>query len=238
MRMIAKSVGFLVVLTFAIAASGGENVVFQEKVLPRANPTAFEFNASVSEVTNAVRRSHDEWSHEMSKKYGSKTWDGVGDAVSRRVHTRRLQMIGLESLVWKGDADSLTRGLLTKPGNENDAYLLGMEAPYCESAVYFQDGQPLIYHADFHIHLASVASGRTRVEITTYDPQVAAGVDRRFSPVSSGPGLFTVEVAPTTVEEYQILLGIGRILGTTNMPQLAIPGVDASAKQIVRPFPK
>jgi hypothetical protein len=113
-----------------------------------------------------------------------------------------------------------------------------MEVPYGESQVYFEGATPLIYYADFHIHVIPVASGKTRVEITAYDSRVAAGVDRRFSWVSSGPGLFVVAVAPTTVEEYQILLGIGEKLGTKNMPPLVLPGADAPVRQLVKPTNK
>ena len=209
-------------------------VSLQEKVLTRPNPTAYDFDAGIGEVKAAIQKQHEDWSHQMSTRYGHKICGGDGDAASRQIYTRRLQMIGLESLVWKGDADSLTRGLLTRAGNENDACLLGMEAPYSESQVYFQEGQPLIYHADFHIHLAPLGSGKTRVEITTYDSRVAAGVDRRFSVHSSGPGLFTVTVAPTTIEEYQILLGIGEKLGITNMPPLVTPGPASPVRQHVK----
>ena len=230
-----RVLGLLAVLALAgCNPPVASQVTLQEKVLPHPNPTTYDFDASIGEVRAAIRKEHEDWGQEMSIKYGNKTWGGDGDVASRQLYTRRLQMIGSESLVWKGDADSLARGLLTRPGNEDDAYLLGMEAPYSESQVYFQGGQPLIYHADFHIHLALLGSGRTRVEITTYDSRVAAGVDRSPTVHFSGSSLFTVAVAPTTVEEYQILRGIGQRLGVTNMPPLVTPRPDSSVRQVVK----
>ncbi len=229
------SLGLLIGATLTFAGCGQREVTFQERVLAHPNPTAYEFEAGVSDVKRAIQESYDGWHFGTSKAYTAKVWQGDGDAVSKRVHSRALQLVGHEVLLWKGDGDSITKGLLIKPGNENDAYLLGMEAPYGESQVYFGGATPLIYYANFHIHLAPVASGKTRVEITTYDCKVAAGVDRRFFPVSSGPGLFVVAVAPTTVEEYQILLRISEKLGTKNMPPLVAPGHDSAVRQLTKP---
>ncbi len=229
-------VGAVVLAAAGCERTGSTQISLQERLLPRANPTSYEFEANISETKAAIQRAYDDWHYETSKNYGERTWRGEGDAVSRRVYSRALQLIGHELLVWR-EGDALANGLLSKPGNENDAYLSGQEAPFCESEVYFKDGQPLIYYADFQIHLAGVGPKRTRVEILTYGSKVAVGVDKRFSPVH-GPGFFLLDVAPTTVEEYQILLKIGEQLGAKEMPKLVAPGPDSAVRQITKPRPR
>ena len=189
------------------------------------------FQASVAAVTNAVQKAYETWYYGTSRAYGRREWQGEGDALSKKVHTRSLQLVGHEFLLWR-DSAPLAKGVFARPENQNDAFLYGGVAPYCESKVYFKDGQPLIYFADFHIHLAEVEPGKTRVEITTYDSRIAVGVDRGFSPLGD-PGLRHVKIAPTSVEEYEILLGIGAELGVKDTPNLIAPGPETPSRSLL-----
>jgi hypothetical protein len=225
-----------VVMTAFVAGcgqSGKGQVTLEERVLLSRNPTNYEFNASIIDTKAAIQKAYDDWHYDTSRKYEDKLWAGDGDAVTTRVYSQALQLIGHEQLFWKGDADALSKGLLTKPGNENDAYLYGGDAPYCESQVYFKNGVPLIYYADFELHLTALNAERTRVEILTLSSKVAAGIDRRFSPVR-GPGLILVDVPSTTIEEYQILRKIGLKLGTRDMAPVVTPGSNAPVRQLTR----
>jgi hypothetical protein len=213
--------------------SQSEQVTLQEKLLSHPNPMSYEFDAAVRDVQGATQKAFDKWREEQTRAYQSSVWKGSGDTNSRHLLTLALQLSGSMHLLWKGDGDALAKDLLTKAGNENDAYLVGMEAPVGESKVYFKNGQPLIYYADFHIHLTAVGLQRTRVEIFTYDPNVVTGVDESWSP--HGPSFIGVKVDPTTVEEYQILLGIGAQLGTKDMPPLVTPGSDSPVKELTLP---
>ena len=229
--------GLFIGVTLAFAGCGQRHlsqVAVQERLLPHPNPTAYDFDATVSDVKASIQTAYDDWHFETSKRYGEKVWHGDGDAVSKRVHSRALQLIGHELLRWRQEGDGLANGPLAKPGKENDAYLAGEGAPFCESEVYFKDSQPLLYYADFHIHLTAISPRKTRVEIYTYGSKVAADVDQRFSPVH-GPGLKLVDVAPTTVEEYQILRRIGDKLGVKEMPPLVTPPPNAPLRQITKP---
>ena len=153
--MNALRFGLLVLATFPFTGCGkppSAAIILQEQLLPHLNPTNYEFQVTIIDVKAAIQKGYENWQSEMTKKYRNRVWQGDGNAVSKRVHSRALQLVGLELLLWKGDGDALTKGLLAKPGNEDDAYLSGQEAPFSESRVYFKDGQPLIYYADFHIH--------------------------------------------------------------------------------------
>lgn len=210
-----------------------EQITLQERLLSQPNPTNYKFDATISGITNAIRKAFDKWQEEQTKKYQRKEWEGVGDATTKHFLTLALQSSGLVSLFFKGDADALSKNLLTKAGNENDAYLFGSTSSLGESQVYFKGGHPLIYYADFHIHLTAISPQKTRVEIFTYGSRVVTGVDKRYSP--HGPSLIFVEVPPTTIEQYQILLRIGQQLGITNMPPLVVPGRDASVRELTLP---
>lgn len=208
-------------------------VAIQERLLPHPNPTNYEFEASVSDVKNAIKKAFDKWLTEQSKHNRERVWKGNSDPEAKRLLTMLLQLPP-GSLFWKGDADALSKHLLTKPGNENDAYFYGTDSPVGESQVYFKDGQPLIYFADFHIHITAVESRKTRVEIFTYDSSVNTSVNAPWSP-AHGRSFVYVKVNPTTIEQYQILLGIGKQLGKNDMPPLVTPEPDVSVKELTLP---
>ncbi|MGH7979530.1 MAG: hypothetical protein ACREE6_09150 [Limisphaerales bacterium] len=214
-------------------SKGTEQISLQERVLLHPNPTNYEFDAPVNSVTNAISKAFDIWHEKQIKKYQGRVWSGKGDAKAKHLLTLTLQSSGSVFLLWKGDVDVLAKNLLTKPGNEIDAYINDDVSPVGESQVYFKDGQPLIYYADLHIHLTPLNAKKTRVEIFTYDSSVVTGVDESWSP--HGPALISVNVEPTTIEQYQILLAIGQQLGVTNMPPLETPGQDAPVKELTLP---
>jgi hypothetical protein len=207
-----------------------EQVTLQERILSHPNPTSYEFDAALGDVKEAIKTGYDKWREEQRKKYREKVWKGAGDTKSKHLLTLALQLSGLTQLLWKGDGDSLAKGILSKPGNENDAYIYGGDTPVGESEVYFKDGQPLIYYADFHVHLTAASPKMTRVEIHTHDSNVVTGVNESWSP--HGTSFTSVKVEATTIEEYEILVGIGEQLGAKGMPPLAVPGPDAPVKQL------
>jgi hypothetical protein len=106
------------------------------------------------------------------------------------------------------------------PANRDDVYLHSYGTPVCLSPVYHGGGVPLRYVAAFQLHLVAAGDGGTRVSVVTHDPKVING--------SKCCGLHgyaanTVAVEPTTIEEYKILLFLGRALGEGDMPPLRLP---------------
>jgi hypothetical protein len=230
-----RVLGLVTATALALAGCGPpavNQITLQEKLLPHPNPTNHVFDASVSDVKTAIKKGFAKWEDEQLKSNRNRVWKGGGDAEAKRLLTLALQLPpGM--LFWKGDADSLAKDLLTKPGNENDAYFYGTDSPVGESQVYFKDGQPLIYYTDFHIHLTALGPKRSRVEICTYDSSVVSGVEQRWAP--HGTSFIRVNVDPTTVEEYQILLRIGEQLGVKDMLPLATATADSPARQLTKP---
>src|SRR5258708_36618023 len=165
-------------LTWAMSVCGSEQVQFEEHLLSQRNPTNYEFNASVKDVQKAITNAFDiGWRRELSENDQSLTVDkSLRDSVWHRG----------ASLLWKGDGDSLSKGRLARPGNEEDAYLYGGGKCVGASPAYFKQGKPVVYFADFHLHLTPVGSSKTRLEVFTCDSCVATGLERR---IAHGPAL-------------------------------------------------
>ena len=222
--------GLFLVAILPMAGCGQRHVILQERLLAHPNPTNYDFNASSNDVKEAIKQAFKESLVSAARTNRTRVWNGNGDPEAKRLLTMLLQLPP-GNLFWKGDADALSRQLLTMPGNENDAYFYASDSPVGESPVYSRDGQPLIYFADFHIHLATAGPRKTRVEIFTYDSRVNTGIDAGWAP-AHGRRFIYLTVPPTTVEEYQILLGIGVQLGTMGMPVLETPGPNSPTREL------
>jgi hypothetical protein len=182
--------------------------------LAKLNPTNYVFNASIVDVQAAIKKSlGEEWGRELRRANSNSFDEPLYGA---------LRMQGA-SLLWKGDGDTLSRGVLTQFGNEKDAYLYGGGSCVGLSKTYFKDGKPLVYFADFHIHLEGLGS-QTRVTIFTINPSVVVGTEPH---VAHGPAYVFGSVPPSSIEEFQILSRIGNQLHMTNMPIVIAPSSDA-----------
>src|SRR5258706_536767 len=117
-----------------MAGCGERHVIFQQRLLAHPNPTNFEFNASLSAVKEAIKQAFKESLASAARNNRLRVWNGAGDPEAKRLLTILLQLPP-GNLFWKGDADALSKQLLTKPGNENDAYFYGTDSPVGESPV-------------------------------------------------------------------------------------------------------
>lgn len=87
-----------------------------------------------------------------------------------------------------------------------------------KSDVYHWLGKPLEYKAEYHVFVSSASDSQTRIDVRTVEAQVRIGPSFTFH------GGDTYEwVAPTTIEEYRILLTIGDKVGEQGMPPLQLP---------------
>jgi hypothetical protein len=108
------------------------------------------------------------------------------------------------------------------PDFRNDIFLLSDGKAIGPSTKYFGGGKPLKYTADFHLHISAVDAENTVVTVMTINPRVHNGL-RCCGPHGSYTNYESVE--PSTVEEYTILLFIGRVLGHSDMPPIRLPEV-------------
>jgi hypothetical protein len=77
---------------------------------------------------------------------------------------------------------------------------------------------PLEYSADYKLRLTPVSNRKTRVDVQTSGSKVRIGPN-----FGAHGGDFYELVPSTTIEEYRILLKIGRALGERGMPPLQLP---------------
>jgi hypothetical protein len=87
-----------------------------------------------------------------------------------------------------------------------------------KSDVYHWLTVPLRYKAEFKLRLAPLSDSTTQVDVQTAESMVLIGPN-----LFGHGGNFYQPVAPTTVEEYRILLKIGRSLNEPSMPSLKVP---------------
>lgn len=112
--------------------------------------------------------------------------------------------------------------LFKDSSNSNDYIIVRFRS---DSKNYFskKDTIPLLYFADFHLHLIKIDSNSTLVQVITYNPTILTGHDT-FGFVGEIGGADFESVEPTSIEEYEILLVIGEAIGVRNkMPKLLLP---------------
>lgn len=174
------------------------------KSLNEKNPTSYEFARPMSELKKEVINAFD------SEKI---------NPLTNEFHSS-FSNTSFFFVVESKEDPSFSKHIFQKPENSNDLYLHSFGTPINSSYVYFGGGKPLRYRAEFQLHLTALGPDRTRVSVITHKPTVING--------SKCCGLHgyvsnDVPVEPTTIEEYKILLFLGRLLGTQDMPSLRLP---------------
>jgi hypothetical protein len=186
----------LVALAMLLVSCGAPRV--EQRSLPRPNPTSYDFAVPVEAVHQAV------------------------DALyTQQFRERRLNSF----IIGKADDEPLTdeqRERFAGPGGADDRYLWYMHEPMGLSLVYFVGGEPAPYIADFHLEIQALEDQLTRVAVEAVGPQVIAGKTLLPRHELSRANIY-LAVSPSTVEEYQLLLRIGEILGQPGMPALRVP---------------
>ncbi|MEQ1935927.1 MAG: hypothetical protein ABL962_18890 [Fimbriimonadaceae bacterium] len=182
-----------------VTGCGGSGVSIEERTLSVRNQTNYEFNASIDAVITAVINARGEqWNLAQPAFQGAQ-------------------------LAWRGDGSPFAKKAFIGSSTNVAAFLYGMGNSVGTSKVYLKDSNELRYYADFNIQLTPVDTSRTRVDIITQKSQVLAGTE--WHPYARA-GIF-VTVEPTSIEEYQILLDIGKQLGIQDMPQMILPDTNA-----------
>ena len=113
--------------------------------------------------------------------------------------------------------------LFTQPNNKSDFCLMPLYY-ICKSKIYrMKNGDSLEYRAWFYLHLETLDEKKTKVSIRTIEPEVIIG--RELFP--SLPHFVrkdkTLPVEPSTIEEYEILLEIEKLVGEKDMPPIHLP---------------
>lgn len=114
--------------------------------------------------------------------------------------------------------------LFRDPANTNDLYIHNHGSPIASSMVYLGAKEGVPFLASFHLHLTDTGTNVTIATVTALDMKIVSGWNFGLN-IHNGFGRQAriVPARPTSVEEYSILLYIGRFLGVTDMPPLIVP---------------
>jgi hypothetical protein len=175
------------------------SVDYFKKELPRKNPTVYIFNRTLQQVKTAIEKV--QYSFDLNV-----------DLLKR----------GDEYLP---DEQFIYDGVFEDSSNYDDYILTHQARAICKSDLYVseEDSVGMDYIASFHLHLTKIDSNRTMVQVITYNPAIING-NHNIALIGMNPGAILEPVEPTSIEEYQILLRIGKKLGVKlKMPKLLLP---------------
>ena len=189
-----------------LAGCRPRSVTIEERPLVKRNLTSFSFDASIDSIRVAIAEARGEkWQDSQSAYQGA-------------------------TLVWKNAKSPVDNPTNKEALHLQDAFLFGMGNAVGTSQVYFKNGKGLTYYADFQIHLIPTSSSNTLVEVFTHGSHVLAGTE--WHPFARA-GIY-VTVDATSIEEYQILLDIGKQLGAASMPKILLPEPTLPSRKIIR----
>jgi hypothetical protein len=194
----------LVVLVVCLCISCSRDVhTIKTMPLSQKNPTTYDFPGPVPEVRGKILTAFNDF--DLTREFSS--------SFSPNNPSLSLSIESSEDAVF-------SQQIFASPENRDDLYLHFHGDVIDPSPVYFGSGKPLRYRAKFQLHLTALDNNRTRVSVITHDPAVING---SVCCGLHGYNSNDVAVEPTTVEEYRILLFIGRVLGVSGMPPLRLP---------------
>jgi hypothetical protein len=134
-----------------------------------------------------------------------------------------LRIMSIMSIKDKSNVPSEISELFSQGINKQDIFLLS-DGGYWKSRIYQKkDGEFLDYRVSFYLHLEKIDENHTKVIIKTIEPKVIVGMEFFPSPPHFVRNNKTIAVEPSTIEEYEILLEIGKIVGEKDMPTLILP---------------
>lgn len=184
----------LLVMFFLVCCSSTSQII---KTTPN-NPRSYVFDSNILQVKAIIKN---EFLNKPGYRYMQLEYSGQDIILS-----------------------SVAKKLFENESNQNDFYLHYSSSIGKSKIAFDKKENPLDYYAEFHLHLTAIDSTHTKVEVFTIDPKVVVG--RELLP--SLPHLVrmdkTKSVPPSTIEEYEILLKIGKGLNVGDkMPKLIMP---------------
>jgi hypothetical protein len=148
------------------------------------------------------------------------TKDSLNNLIIKQLRINKMMLFDATHGDMVSDAAS---ELFSQPNNKSDFCLMPLNY-ICKSKIYQKkNGDSLEYIAWFYLHLETSDEIKTKVSIRTIEPEVIIG--RELFP--SLPHFVrkdkTLPVEPSTIEEYEILLEIGKLVGEKDMPPIHLP---------------
>lgn len=198
----------LSIFTFGILAIilCNSDIGYRVKQLEEKNPTSYVFHAPYDRLKETIicdfskDRSKDFRDSESVQEISRKQWY-VKDEIS-------LHLLYLGYRVSE------------KPENKLDLYLTPLGRTVSYSKIYKKFWWSLEYFAEFQLHFDPINEAGTKITVITHAPEVLYS----SGPIISGHAYVDFKkVEPTSIEEYEILLRIGKLVGEKGMPPLKLP---------------
>lgn len=176
-------------------------------ILPQPNPTSYTFRMPVTEFLTGATQALT-FRHQIQEPIFAPL---DGHTAIFRVADSKHHLFAPEPL-------------FRDPANTNDLYLHTYGSPIAPSSVYRGAKEGLAFFASFHLHLTDTGTNVTIATVTALGTEIVNGWYFGLN-IHTGFGRQAriVPASPTTVEEYTILLYLGRYLGVTDMPELVVP---------------
>ncbi len=175
---------------------------FRKIPLKELNPTSYVFHLPLEELRSKI-----------IKDFETDRSNNISDL-------ENIEAIGTVS--WNiGTLNSMYhQDILNKAENNHDLYLY-LYKPVSLSKVYFKFWKPLEYSAEFQLHFTAIDAYNTKIEVITFNGSVFYW----GMPLPGGDHAIVKEkdVSATTIEEYEILLRIGNLVGEKNMLPIQLP---------------
>ncbi len=113
---------------------------------------------------------------------------------------------------------------ITDNENRNHFFInwFGWNSSGEDSKIYYNWWGKLKLIPSYHIILDSLSNSQTKITIESF-PKVKAGTDFSLNHMLPYITSRKVNVKPSTIEEYEILLRIGKLVGEKDMPSLKLP---------------
>lgn len=179
----------------------------QTRPLSIPNPTTYSFPLPLEEIRTRALQAF-----------------SIEHQIDEPIFGRTVSTTHLESVLSAECSTNAVFGeaIFREPANAHDIYLHSFHSPFVISSIYHGRDGGLPFIATFHLHLTTSGSN-TIVTVAASDAEVVNGTKFGIGPGGPGQRWNYARVNPTTVEEYSILLYLGRYLSVTNMPAITLP---------------
>lgn len=203
-----KKIGFVAVFVFLVITLCNSYIGLRTKHLEEKNPTSYVFHVPLTVLRERIIKDFDTDRSTSINDLGSvqkinRIWWNVNtanDFFPKEEYQKNFEKSEncFDICIFPGDNPAVSY-----------------------SKVYNKFWKPLEYSAEFQLHFTSINEQETKIEVITHNPEV---LYFGFDIFGTGHSYVnTKKVEPTTIEEYEILLRIGKLVGEKDMPSLKLP---------------
>ena len=209
--MLRRTILLIVVITTTLLSCDNLKKL-ETKQLVLSNPTEHIFNIPVDKLRQTILDSFNEHKELDSPFYKSSIFYYNADIGDGKGEQKMLVSFNAET----SENAIFGKKHFENPNYKNDIYIHSF-GQFWYSPIYFAGGEPLEFRTPFILTLEELDDKTTLLKVRAEQPKVLKGVEGL-----TAHGFYSkeVEVAPTSIEEYSIILFLAEQLGDTTLKQL------------------